>query len=306
MSGMSKKIGIALANPELFARAINRLYHTKLRETEFNHRGLNFMDQDWDNLIILDGCRYDTFERESNLPGQLSEVESLGSMTVEFLHGNLADRSMLDTVYVTGNGQFYHNSGSLNTSFYDVENVWSEDEFWDEQNHTVLPESMVHCGLQASKQYPNKRLIIHFIQPHYPFIDSDIEIDDAFDPDTPGFWMRLMRGQIDVSEEEIREAYRSNLRIALPHVEKLLTQLSGKTVVTSDHGNMLDERSSPIPIREWGHPQGIYTEELTKVPWLEYQNGPRKDITTGSTKHSDDEVDNETVEEHLKQLGYLS
>jgi hypothetical protein len=301
-----EKAKIGFANPRLFGRLINKIYYTKLCKGVYHDRGINFMDQDWDNLIIIDGCRYDTFDSESDLPGQLSSVYSKGSMTVEFLHANIAGRSMLDTVYITANGQFYHNSGSLNASFYEVENVWSNDEFWDEEHHTVLPESMTKCGLKASQKYPNKRLILHFIQPHYPFIDSDIEIDDAFDPNTPGFWMRMMRNQVDISPSEVREAYQRNLRITLPHLRHLLTALPGKTVITSDHGNMLGEKSSPIPIREWGHPRGIYTDELTRVPWLEYENGPRKDVTAGAMSHDESQVDSEAVESHLKHLGYVS
>jgi len=32
---------------------------------------------------------------------------------------------------------------------------------------------------------------------------------------------------------------------------------------------MFGERASPIPIQEWGHPEGIWTDKLVKVPWLE-------------------------------------
>jgi len=303
---MFEKAKIGFANPELFGRAINRLYYTRLDSRDYNTGGENFIERDWDNLVILDGCRYDTFEEESTLPGELSAVISRGSMTVEFLEGNITDESMLDTVYITGNGQFYHNSEDLSASFYEVENVWSDSRFWNEENHTVLPETMAERGLEAAEQYPNKRLIVHFIQPHYPFVDSEIEIDDAFDPETPGFWMRLLRGKVDVDEDDVREAYQNNLRLALPHVETLLTELPGKTVVTSDHGNMLGEKASPIPVRDWGHPRGIYTEELVKVPWLEYQNGARKEISAGSSAHEGAEIDDEDVEAHLKELGYLS
>jgi len=42
--------------------------------------------------------------------------------------------------------------------------------------------------------------------------------------------------QRDVTIEEIRTAYTESLKIALESIEKLLGQLSGKSIVTSDHG----------------------------------------------------------------------
>jgi hypothetical protein len=87
-------------------------------------------------------------------------------------------------------------------------------------------------------------------------------------------------------------------------------ELPGKSVVTSDHGQLIGERGFPVPFKEYGHPNGIYSEELVKVPWHVYQNGKRKGIiaespekATYETKDSD-ELDAKT-EEHLKNLGYL-
>jgi hypothetical protein len=42
------------------------------------------MQEDWDNLIILDACRYGAFERNNTIPGALEYRFSRGSMTGEF------------------------------------------------------------------------------------------------------------------------------------------------------------------------------------------------------------------------------
>jgi len=47
--------------------------------------------------------------------------------------------------------------------------------------------------------------------------------------------------------------------------------------VTADHGEMLGERHEYIPIREYGHPAGIWSDLLTTVPWHVYTNGERKE-----------------------------
>ena len=41
---------------------------------------------------------------------------------------------------------------------------------WDEENRTVLPEDMSESVLEASKKYPNKRILAHYIPPHVPLI----------------------------------------------------------------------------------------------------------------------------------------
>ncbi len=48
----------------------------------------------WDNLIILDACRYDVFEevfKKRNMKGKLEYRISRGSWTVEFLLENFGD-----------------------------------------------------------------------------------------------------------------------------------------------------------------------------------------------------------------------
>ncbi|WP_342764802.1 hypothetical protein [Haladaptatus sp. W1] len=114
-----------------------------------------------------------------------------------------------------------------------------------------------------------------------------------------------MESELDVSRGSIWHAYTGNLLRSLPHVEQLMDALTGRTVVTADHGNMVGERAFPFPIREWGHPRGMYTEELVKVPWLVHENGPRKDITTEGSDEEMEAVDDAVVSDRLEQLGYM-
>jgi hypothetical protein len=105
-------------------------------------------------------------------------------------------------------------------------------------------------------------------------------------------------------------AYMENLMEVLPAVRTLLTEIPGKTVVTSDHGQLIGDSGFPVPIREYGHPNGIYQEEVVKVPWHVYQNGPRKSIVAepgdeNSYGRKDREEIDEKAKEHLENLGYL-
>jgi hypothetical protein len=99
--------------------------------------------------------------------------------------------------------------------------------------------------------------------------------------------------------------YRENLELALPHVEATLAELKGKSVVTSDHGNVLGELAWPYPVPIYGHPIGVHAISLIKVPWLVVNKSQRKRITAASKDQTTgDEVDTDTVSERLADLGY--
>lgn len=107
----------------------------------------------------------------------------------------------------------------------------------------------------------------------------------------------------DATRGEVLRAYRENLTLVLSEVETLLEELTGKVVVTADHGELLGEPESPVPNRRYGHPRGVYVEKLVKVPWQVYQNGDRRTVTEEDAADSDYDLD--AVEEQLQELGYL-
>ena len=308
---MIGKIQTVISDPQfafrVAARRLNRRYHNVSRKDELYSRGCDVLAEDWDNLVILDACRYDVFERCSDIPGRLEHRRARGTMTLEFLESNFADRQATDAVYVTANPMFYRHANRLNTSFHSVINVW-QDSGWDRDTNTVLPETTTEYAEQAAEQFPDKRLIVHYIQPHFPFINAEAELRARSpDPAAEGkdLWSEIMFDRIDVSDAAVWKLYADNLKTTLPHVEDLLENLIGKTVITSDHGNMIGERSFPIPIKEYGHPAGIYSEELTKVPWLIHKSGERKTITDEINGSETEAVGQKKAKERLRQLGYL-
>ncbi|WP_135536960.1 hypothetical protein [Halostella pelagica] len=292
------------SNPSFFGRELNRLYYQRLYNRPYNTDGVDVVMEDWDNLLVLDGCRYDLFDVRHDLPGTLESRQSRGSHTVEFLEANFEGRTLHDTVYVTASPQLHRWRDRLDASFHDVINVWDTDD-WNDEHGTVLPETMVRYAREANDEYPDKRLIVHFMQPHYPFINApELTVDNRLeDGDGTDIWGKLMQGERDVSKETIWHAYRDNFDLVLDAVHDLLDDLVGKTVVTADHGNMIGERAEPVPIEEWGHPPGVYTDSLVTVPWLEYETGERKTIRTERPSETELSTD-DTVTERLQQLGY--
>lgn len=300
-----KGIKKGLTHPRFILQELNRLYFRRLHTWSYNENGLDMFEADWDNLLILDACRYDLFEETSELPGETSAVQSRGSATLEFLQGTFADKTLLDTVYVTASPMLYRHRDEINVQFHETIDVWKE-QGWDERYQTVLPETVTEAALDAAERYPNKRLLVHFMQPHYPFIGPTGQ--EHFDLDSLAFqWEDAATGKLDISDDTIRRAYEENFEEVLSSVERLLFQLGGRTVVTADHGQIIGERTFPIPIREYGHPPGIYAEELVKVPWHVFDKGPRREIaaeepTAGTDRPGEKEG---MARDRLRQLGYL-
>ena len=296
------------SSPNLFIRELNRWYHRRLFTRPYNTDGVDIFGADWDNLLVLDACRYDMFAGEHELDGRLESRQSRASSTREWLRANFDGQELLDTVYVTANPMLYRHRNSIDVTLHTVVHVWQTDG-WDQTHKTVLPETMTDRALAAAEEFPNKRLLVHYIQPHYPFLadtNQPFENSQAFlKPDEPGSWHQIMTGKLSVDKQTVWQAYQGTLNRAFPSVERLIDGLEGKTVVTADHGNMVGERARPFPIVEWGHPRGIYTKELVTVPWL-VVDGERRDIVAEEPVESTvSDVSNTQVEKRLEDLGYV-
>lgn len=243
---------------------------------KFPKKGPFIMDIDWDNLIILDACRYDTF---CEVAGNSSYIISMGSSTGEFLEENFAGHKFTNTVYVTANP----NVARYGKSFHKVIPVYKHE--WNEEMGTVLPQAVVDFSLNTEDEYPDKRLIIHFVQPHWPYI-KDPEINQygrrICERDLP--YTILVEAVKHMGLERVYEAYKRNLEVVLPYAFELVEKLRGKTVITSDHGEAFNDWAFPFPIKILGHYSFVHIPALVKIPWLEYNNKERKKIVQDNEK----------------------
>lgn len=267
--------------------------------------GVAVMEEDWDNLIILDGCRYDIFADRNGIDGKLQSKTSLGSASLEFIEQNFVGKEFHDTVYVTCNPYVTRIEDG---TFHAVVNLLNE---WNSDLQTVHPEVVVDTAKQAHAEHSDKRLIIHFMQPHYPFIgEKGQNIDhkgyskgETNDLAGKNVWEQLRLNSDELSIEEVWEAYQENLDIVLSHVEELLGELTGKSVITADHGNLFGERLRPIPVRGYGHPPRIRIPELVTVPWHVVDGESRREVTT-DPPITHEKPSDEMVTERLRALGY--
>jgi len=308
------------------ARAALGYVPVELNNLAFRSRygaGTRVMDEEWDTLLVLDACRYDMFaDRAEAFAGRLdadTRLESrisLGSTSEEFLECNFGDGTFHNTVYVNTN-PYLPKLGLDNGTFHAVVDLLST---WDDDRQTVHPETVVEAALDARERFPNKRLIVHFMQPHYPFIGevgrqidargwradasgTDGGPDGGRAVDGDSVWQRLRNGD-DLDIEVVWDAYRENLDVALEHAETLVEELPGRTVLSADHGNLVGERFRPIPSRrKYGHPYGVYLPELVRVPWFVVESADRPAIRADPPieRRSPSEED---VEDRLEALGY--
>ena len=99
------------------------------------------------------------------------------------------------------------------------------------------------------------------------------------------------------------DAYQDNLQWGFESAQTLVDELPGWTVITSDHGNMIGDRTWPVPIKLYAHPRGLRTEQLTKMPWALVKNGPRRQINDDGITEAYHET-TEKMKQKLAALGY--
>lgn len=269
--------------------------------------GMAVTEADWDTLLILDACRYDTFAAINSLDGSLTQHTSRGSASIEFLRANFDGEQHHDIVYVSANPYI---SRLADRTFHDVIPVYEQ---WDDTLQTVPPAVMTEAVRTAHETYPHKRIIGHYMQPHYPFLgETGQRIEHrGYAPDgnyramkSFSIWTQLQFGIASASRDDVRTAYRENLQIVLASIEKLLPDIDGKTVITADHGNLIGERLWPLPIRCYGHYEGWGVPELINVPWFEPPFETRRDITADPPVRQTHSPDDDLVTERLRALGY--
>jgi len=125
-------------------------------------------DEEWDVLIILDACRYDIFKEiySKYFEGVLKLRISPGTCTPEWLVKAFPKRYYPNIVYVTANP--YVNTVRPIVNFFKIVEVWRTR--WNEELGTVHPCDVSIEAIKTFYRYPDKRLIVHYLQPHAPYI----------------------------------------------------------------------------------------------------------------------------------------
>lgn len=318
---------------------------------------VNIVKETWDYLIILDACRYDYFELmyADYLEGDLSKRTTAGTCTGQWQDLNFPGYYD-DIVYISANPHFCQNIAvggyTAGEHFHKVYEVWRDG--W--KGGLVLPEFVTDASPGIIATHPGKRFIIHYLQPHTPYIilGEDAKgyeqshgepgrkiIGEEDYKNAPKYkkeilkrllklfkgnnilgnhpqwllrkWLRLPpRNPIEVvihkyNTKVLRNAYKANLRFALVQIARLVKQLSGRIVVSSDHGEFLGEN------RCYAHPPSSDSPILREVPWLVIEKKQAEidpeiqmiEKTSETRESVDKQTDEDEVREKLRDLGYL-
>lgn len=286
-------------------------------KTIYSQSGINVSSQDWDNLLVLDACRSDMFESvvETNEFDEYRTVRSQGSSSPDWISANFADRELGDVVYITANPWVAKEAPS---SFHKIVDVWAKEQGEDgsldttelaqrdlatSPAATVTAQRLNTVVEEVATEYPNKRYIVHYFQPHAPCIGNrdgsikdETEMDLLLHPGKPLYEDRVNR-------EDVWTAYEENLGYVMTHAWNLAEELGGKSVFTADHGELFGDWLWPFPVRGYAHPQGLHHPRLLTVPWAKKTVGSRRDIRSGSISKT--ETTSEDVTQQLEKLGYL-
>ena len=221
-----------------------------MKQTQLIH------ETDWNVLIILDACRYDSFKDlyKNHLKGTLKKAMSPGSNTPEWLAHTWTDK--YDLTYVSGNP--YVNTQGVpigrfvaRNHFTEIIDVWNLG--WNEELGTVHPEQMNEATLSTNLK---PKSIIHYVQPHRPYIGRKGRFSrpgSHFRQDILGLPMPPQKPTQKAPHfHQTKKAYADTLDLVLIYVAELMPQLEGKVVVSADHGELLGERIDGIGPRNIG------------------------------------------------------
>lgn len=298
------------------------LFHGLLSRTGyFANYGGDFYDHDWDLLILLDACRWDLMEEvvdEYDFLKTYGTFVGQSSHSREFLHKMFMENrhSGLDKIQVWKEilrdpddidifKQHYQmqENPEISETAYITWNMFSEmlddDAFydyaalgrqeWGHDKQILSPRKLTDYAIDLMRREDPERTIVHYMQPHTPFRNSDgVEVPGSV-------WDRIQRGQKDY--DQAWAEYKDNLRWVLDDVELLLENVDAeKVIISSDHGNAIGEWGC------YGHRPYVPIKAVKRVPWIETTAVDRETYEPEVEELSD--VDEEEVQERLKALGY--
>lgn len=278
-------------------------WHSVLRQaTRPNEDGTVIYERDWDLLVVLDACRADLLaEVVDEYPFlSLGSVQSVASASHEWMQETFTDEyaeKVADTAYVTGNP--WTDDHCDPTAFERLDEVWRYG--WDDELGTIPPAAVTDRAVAVAREHDPGRLVVHYMQPHFPFVPDPVaqgmDLDRFGEGHEMSVWEHLRAGEVD--RERAWEGYRENLRYVLDDVETLLRNVDAETaVITADHGNGLGEYGV------YGHPPGVAIPALRRVPWVETTACDTGEYEPDERLSSRVDDGDDGVEDRLRDLGY--
>lgn len=264
--------------------------------------GLNIFEREWDILVVLDACRYDLFRAfgpAHPVYDRFETVEpvySCASATPEWIPKTFNEgppEIVSRTHYVSCTGY---------STLIEPGTVYELDEVWnyavDPEYGCTRPDAVTNAAIRAYRESDADRFVFHYLPPHSPFMHCPGRYDSIGREvgATQNVWRGLQAGEFN--RDAVWEDYGRNLQFGLDEVATIIDDVSGRVVVTSDHGNLLGEWGL------YGHPSHVPLPILKRVPWAvatgagrnTYELKEQAEMATGLGEHD--------LNDHLEALGY--
>lgn len=251
--------------------------------------GQDVFEREWDVLVVLDGCRCDTFA--DVFDGLTDCIWSVGATSETWIRRTFGGRDTSSVGMLTGN-PFAAQLDADNFAHFHLEPVADVEGI-----ETVPPEMLTDRAIDVWRrrdQLGVDRLVVHFMQPHVPFRSRPDWFAGWRGTDTWGSvaWRDMVAGEID--RHEWFDAYRDNLRWVLADVDRLTHNCDATIALTADHGNAAGEWGL------YGHPVGAPISAVRSVPWATVDGA---DEQTAAPGHQPPETSIDT-DDQLAALGY--
>ena len=276
--------------------SLHQLWWGVLRQTSpLFSDGVNIFEKEWDVLILLDGCRTDALREVSGDYRFLSNSgvhRSTGSSSSEWINTSFISEyedELEKTIYVTAN---QHANALDEEQFLNFDPVYRYG--WDPELGTTPPDIVTNRSIELARKYSGEyqRMILHYMQPHFPSIPDPINHGTK----TSKAWDQLW--STNIGKERLWMSYIANLKYVLNSVEILLENLDAELVViSSDHGNAMGEWLV------YDHPQGLPISCLRDVPWYKTTANDLKKLEP-DVQVPDRITDTGDLEKQLEALGY--
>lgn len=260
--------------------------------------------RDWDVVVILDACRADSLQTVASeyawLPDSVPTLWSVGGTSTEWMGNTFTDayaEEIADTAYVTANP--YSHDHIDESQFAFVDEVWKDG--WDHDIGTVPAETVTERAVSAARTRDPTRLIVHYMQPHFPSVPDPIggaiSLDEfGDDENVVSFWDRIRSGRIGI--KRARASHLANLRYVLDSVDDLRQNVDArKAIVSADHGECFGEWGY------YGHPRNKPIPSVRRVPWVEIEMRDSGTIDT-AVEYTNEQTSMAGVDERLRDLGY--
>lgn len=254
---------------------------------------------------------------------EVSERTSIGSTSKEWMVNTFTEeykREIGDTICVTANAWVdtvlteevdFSFWTPTRESFIESHPIFSDlmardtvvqDDFseftslseYSKEYKVATAETVTNHAIVSGRNRGDRRLIVHYMQPHAPYIGGAIREDRQLTEVEREPIHHLRRtGERDT----VYGLYLDNLRYVLDSVGTLLRNINAsKVAITADHGELFDEMGMS------GHFAGVVHPKLKNVPWVE-TSAQNVDNLQPDVEPSEESV--ASIEDRLSDLGYL-